>query len=125
VRGPERCGCCFAACRAPSTVRAPARGSATGLQRAREGMPHTSRRAGGVQTRGAFAVFGQLVMMRGSQTVLMKHNDGAQEGKHMREHIPGAEHGLQAVPVRSDKDWWPFARERRGSYCSVAYGIKT
>jgi len=44
-------------------------------------------------TRGAFAVFGQLVMMRGSQTVLMKQNDGAQEGKHMREHIPGAEHG--------------------------------
>ena len=125
MRGPERCGCCFAACRAPSTVRAPARGSATGLQRAREGMPYTSRRAGGVQTRGAFAVFGQLVMMRGSQTVLMKQNDGAQEGKHMREHIHGEEHGLQAVPVRSYKDWWPFARERRGSYCSVAYGIKT
>lgn len=125
MRGPERCGCCFAACRAPSTVRAPARGSATGLQRAREGMPYASRRAGGVQTRGAFAVFGQLVMMRGSQTVLMKQNDGAQEGKHMREHIPGAEHGLQAVPVRSNKNSRPLARERRGSYCSVAYGIKT
>ena len=118
MRGPERCGCCFAACRAPSTVRAPARGSATGLQRAREGMPYTSRRAGGVQTRGprlgAFAVFGQLVMMRGSQTGLMKQNDGAQEGKHMREHIPGAEHGLQAVPVRSNKDSWPLALECRG-----------
>jgi len=63
VRGPERCGCCFAACRAPSTVRAPVRGSATGLQRAREGMPYTSRRAGTVQMRGAFAVFGQVVVI--------------------------------------------------------------
>ena len=125
MRGPERCGCCFAACRAPSTVRAPARGSATGLQRAREGMPYTSRRAGGVQTRGTFAVFGQLVMMRGSQTVLMKHNDGAQEGKRVGESISGAEHGLQAVPARSNKNSRPLAREQRGSYCSVAYGIKT
>jgi hypothetical protein len=74
-----------------------------------------------VATRGAFAVFGQLVMMRGSQTSLLKQNDGSQEGTRMCEGISGAEHGLQAVPVRSNKDSWPIAR----SYCSVAYGIKT
>ena len=74
---------------------------------------------------GAFAVFGQLVMMRGSQTGLLKQNNGSQEGKRMRERISGAEHGLQAVPERSNKNSWPLAREQRGSYCSVAYGIKT
>ena len=35
--------------------------------------------------RGAFAIFGQLLMMRGSQTGLLKRNDGAHEGKRMRE----------------------------------------
>ena len=45
------------------------------------------RRAGGVHTLGVFAVFGQLVMMRGSQTGLPKQNDGAQEGKCMCESI--------------------------------------
>jgi hypothetical protein len=89
-------------------------GSATLIKRAREGLPCASRRAGGVQTRGALAVFGQLVMMRGSQTGLLEQNDGAQEGKRMRERISGAEHGLQAVPVRSNKDSWPLARECRG-----------
>ena len=55
---------------------------------------------------GAFAVFGQLVMMRGSQTGLLKQNNGSQEGKRMRERISGAEHGLQAVPERSNKNSW-------------------
>jgi len=59
------------------------------------------------------------------KTGLLKQINGAQEGKRMRERISGAEHGLQAVPVRSNKDSWPVAREHRGSYCSVAYGIKT
>ena len=76
---------------------------------------------------GAFAVVGQIVMMRGSQPVtgLPKQNDGAQEGKRVGESISGAEHGLQAVPARSNKNSRPLAREQRGSYCSVAYGIKT
>jgi len=64
-------------------------------------------------------------MMRGSQAGLSNQNNGAQEGKRMGERISGEEHGLQAVPVRSNKNSRPPAREQRGSYCSVAYGIKT
>ena len=50
-----------------------------------------------MQTDGAFAVFGHLVGLRGSQTGLTKQNDGAREGERMRERMSGAERGLQAA----------------------------
>lgn len=91
VTGPRRRGCA-----APGYLReAPA--AAAGLKRAREGLFHASLRAGSVQTHGAFAVFGQLVGLRGSQTGLTKQNDGAREGERMRERMSGAERGLQAA----------------------------
>jgi hypothetical protein len=48
-------------------------------------------------------------MMRGTQSGLLKQNDGTQEGKRMRERISGAEHGLQAVPERSNKNSCPWS----------------
>jgi hypothetical protein len=88
-----------------------------------EGLFHASLRAGGVQTLGAFAVFGQLTMMQGNHTGLLKQNDEVQEGKRMRERISGAEHGLQVVPERSNKNSLPLAGSTGAR--SVAYGIKS
>ena len=82
-------------CGAPPRRAAPA--AAAGVKRAREGLFHASLRAGSVQTHGAFAVFGQLVGMRGSQTGLPKQNDEAREGERMRQRMSGAERGLQAA----------------------------
>ena len=63
--------------------------AAASLKRAREGLFHASLRAGRVQTHGAFAVFGQLVGLRGSQAGLTKQLRG--------ERMSGAERGLQAA----------------------------
>ena len=49
-------------------------------------------------------MFGQLGMMRGSQTGLPKHNYRVQEGMRMRKRKAGAEHGLQAMPGWSNKN---------------------
>jgi hypothetical protein len=86
-------------------VRVPARGGGGSETRPRRSVPcFCSRRAGSVQTHGAFAVFGQLVGMQGSQTGLPKQNDGAREGERMRERMSGAERGLQAARGRSSKN---------------------
>ena len=57
VTGPRR-----RACAALARLRA-APAAAAGLKRAPEGLFHASRRAGTVQMHGAFAVFGQVVVI--------------------------------------------------------------
>ena len=70
------------------------------------------RRAGGVHTLGVFAVFGQLVMMRGSQTGLPKMaKDRAQEGKRVLCLGPTAKSiGEGETLRRRPRDRWLLAR---------------
>ena len=102
VTGPRR-----RACAALARLRA-APAAAAGLKRAPEGLFHASRRAGTVQMHGAFAVFGQVVVITwgcgGSQAGLPKQNDAAQEGERMHERMSVAERVLQAVPGWSSKN---------------------
>jgi len=78
------------------------------------------RRAGGVQTRGAFAVFGQLAMMRGSQAGLLKQNDGAQEGKRMRERVSASSQAAQRCASASHARARPRIDPRGSTLCARA-----